>query len=111
MLKELTIEYIKAFNKRNLKDVAFLLDDSFVLKDPVVKKIEGKDKCLEAINNIFTSCKKLEFSAKNIYRENNTTFIEFILLLDNVMLEGVDIIEWKNDKIQELRAYLDIPKD
>ncbi|ECL1019656.1 nuclear transport factor 2 family protein, partial [Campylobacter jejuni] len=24
--------------------------------------------------------------------------------------EGVDIIEWHNEKIVELRAYLDIPK-
>ncbi|EAH6043575.1 nuclear transport factor 2 family protein, partial [Campylobacter jejuni] len=24
--------------------------------------------------------------------------------------EGVDIIEWYNEKIVELRAYLDIPK-
>ncbi|EDP3342270.1 nuclear transport factor 2 family protein, partial [Campylobacter jejuni] len=25
-------------------------------------------------------------------------------------LEGVDIIEWHDEKIVELRAYLDIPK-
>ncbi|EDP6022939.1 nuclear transport factor 2 family protein, partial [Campylobacter jejuni] len=29
---------------------------------------------------------------------------------DDIRLEGVDIIEWHDEKIVELRAYLDIPK-
>ena len=35
------------------------------------------------------------------------SFIEFILILDEKHLEGVDIIEWNEDnKISALRAYL-----
>ncbi len=111
MLKELTKKYICAFNDRNLKEISDLLNDNFALEDPIIKRIEGKDKCLAAINNIFTSYKKLNFSAKNIFQDKNITFIEFILMLDEVKLEGVDIIEWQDGKIVELRAYLDIPKD
>lgn len=110
MLKKLTEKYISAFDKKDIKEVANLLNDNFVLEDPVVKRIEGKDNCLEAIQNIFKSCKELSFRAKNIFQDKNTTFIEFILILDEIMLEGVDIIEWHNEKIVELRAYLDIPK-
>ncbi|HEB9328855.1 TPA: nuclear transport factor 2 family protein [Campylobacter coli] len=111
MLKELTKKYICAFNDRSLKEISDLLNDNFALEDPIVKRIEGKDKCLSVINNIFVSCKKLNFSAKNIFQDKNITFIEFILMLDEVRLEGVDIIEWQDGKIVELRAYLDIPKD
>ncbi|EAJ6158091.1 nuclear transport factor 2 family protein [Campylobacter jejuni] len=100
-------KYITAFNDKNLKEIANSLNDNFVLEDPVVKRIEGKDKCLLAIQNIFKSCKELNFSAKNIFQDKDTTFIEFILMLDGIRLEGVDIIEWKDGKIVELRAYLD----
>ncbi|EOD6326273.1 nuclear transport factor 2 family protein [Campylobacter upsaliensis] len=110
MLKNLTKAYIKAFNDRNLESVGALLDEDFILQDPAVKRIEGKQKALEAIESIFSSCKNLSFSAKNIYEDGQTTFIEFILKLDEVNLEGVDILEWQGDKIKELRAYLDLPK-
>ncbi|MEB2792001.1 nuclear transport factor 2 family protein [Campylobacter upsaliensis] len=110
MLKNLTKAYIKAFNDRNLESVGALLDEDFILQDPAVKRIEGKQKALEAIESIFSSCKNLSFSAKNIYEDGQTTFIEFILKLDEVRLEGVDILEWQGDKIKELRAYLDLPK-
>ncbi|WP_270969011.1 nuclear transport factor 2 family protein [Campylobacter upsaliensis] len=110
MLKNLTKAYIKAFNDRNLESVGALLDEDFILQDPAVKRIEGKQKTLGAIESIFSSCKNLSFSAKNIYEDGQTTFIEFILKLDEVRLEGVDILEWQGDKIKELRAYLDLPK-
>ncbi|CAM3485055.1 nuclear transport factor 2 family protein [Campylobacter upsaliensis] len=110
MLKNLTKAYIKAFNDRNLESVEALLDEDFILQDPAVKRIEGKQKALEAVESIFSSCKNLSFSAKNIYEDGQTTFIEFILKLDEVKLEGVDILEWQGDKIKELRAYLDLPK-
>ncbi|EOI2266597.1 nuclear transport factor 2 family protein [Campylobacter jejuni] len=110
MLKKLTEKYISAFNKKDINEVAILLNENFVLEDPVVKRIEGKEECLKAIENIFKNCNKLSFSAKNIFQDKNITFIEFILILDDIRLEGVDIIEWHDEKIVELRAYLDIPK-
>lgn len=110
MLKELTLNYIKAFNSKNIEDISQLFTNDFVLEDPVVKRIEGKEKVLEAIKNIFDSCNVLEFTSKNIYLDNNTTIIEFILKLDDTILTGTDIIEWEDNKMKELRAYLDIPK-
>lgn len=103
-------KYIRFFNNKDLESVGLLLDEKFALEDPIVKRIEGKQQCLEAIKNIFDSCKNLSFSAKNIYKQDTTTIIEFILKIDEVKLEGVDIIEWRGDKMKELRAYLDVPK-
>ncbi|MBD5164978.1 nuclear transport factor 2 family protein [Helicobacter sp.] len=111
MLREKTCQYIECFNHKDLSGVAALLDENFALEDPAVKRIEGKMKCLEAIKNIFNSCENLKFYAKNIYLQDSTTLIEFVLMLDEMKLEGVDIIEWKEGKIQELRAYLDMPKE
>ena len=111
MLKELTEKYIESFKQKDLEKCAELFSDDFALEDPIVKRIEGKEKVLEAIKGIFDSCNTLTFNAKNIYQDNQTTIIEFILKLDNTVLTGTDIIEWQNGRMKELRAYLDIPKD
>jgi ketosteroid isomerase-like protein len=110
MLKELTQKYIEAFTSKDLDKCAKLFTEDFVLEDPVVKRIEGKEEVLKAIKGIFDSCTTLDFSAKNIYQDNQTTIIEFILKLDDTVLMGTDIIEWEDNKMKELRAYLDIPK-
>lgn len=110
MLKELTQKYIEAFATKDLDKCAELFSDDFALEDPVVKRIEGKVEVLKAIKGIFDSCSTLDFSAKNIYQDNQTTIIEFVLKLDDTVLTGTDIIEWQDNKMKELRAYLDIPK-
>ncbi len=111
MLRELTKKYVQAFNSKNIEKITELLIEDFSLEDPVVKRIAGKSKALDAINGIFNSCQELSFKAKNIYQDNNTTIIEFVLTLDTTVLTGIDIIEWEGEKMKELRAYLDIPCD
>ncbi len=110
MLKELTEKYIEAFDSKNLDKCAELFTENFALEDPVVRRIEGKVEVLKAIKSIFDSCTKLDFSAKNIFQDNQTTIIEFVLKLDDTTLTGTDIIEWEEYKMKELRAYLDVPK-
>lgn len=110
MLKELTEKYIEAFDSKDLDRCAQLFTDEFALEDPVVKRIKGKEEALQAIKGIFDSCTTLDFSAKNIYQDNQTTIIEFVLKLDDTVLTGTDIIEWEDNKMKELRAYLDTPK-
>ena len=67
MLKDLTKQYIEAINGKNIEKIAQLLTDDFALEDPVVKRIEGKVEVLKSIQNLFDSCTKLSFEAKNIY--------------------------------------------
>ena len=109
MLVDLTKKYIEAFSNKDLQKCDELFNDDFALEDPIVKRVEGKNEVLKVIENIFNSCNELEFRAKNIYQDKNITIIEFILRLDNTILSGTDIIEWENNKMKELRAYLDIP--
>lgn len=110
MLKSLAKRYIAAFASKDLHLIETLMADEFVLEDPVIKRVEGKSLALEAINKIFKGCTRLDFFAKNIFEDENVTCIEFVLLLDDLRLEGVDVINWRNGKMVELRAYLDIPK-
>lgn len=110
MSKALTRQYIEAFSSKNLAAIESLLHERVVLEDPVVKRVEGRKHVLSAMNAIFDGAQQLDFSARNIFQEANTTLIEFRLVLDSTILTGIDLIEWDGDKILELRAYLDIPK-
>jgi len=110
VLKELTQKYIKAFDNKDLDAVSLLLTEKFALEDSVVKRIEGQAKVLETMKGMFDSSNILDFSAKTIYQDNQTTIIEFVLKLDDTTLTGTDIIEWEDNKMKELRAYLNIPK-
>jgi hypothetical protein len=42
------------------------------------------------------------------FADGETTLIEFVLTLDDKVLTGIDLIEWRNGKMRELRAYLDV---
>jgi len=109
MLIELTEQYIDAFSSKDIVKISSLLEDFFCLEDPIIKRVEGKQACIDMIQGIFDSCEKITFVAKNIFQQDKTTIIEFELMLDKTALQGVDIIEWENDKMKELRAYLDVP--
>jgi ketosteroid isomerase-like protein len=110
MIRQLTEQYISAFDRRDLAAVGDLLLDDFALEDPVVKRIEGRTAALDMMRGMFAGCASLAFRAKNIYVAGETSVIEFTLDIDATHLEGVDIIEWRGGKMHELRAYLDIPK-
>ena len=57
----------------------------------------------ELINN-------LEFNTKKVYKDNQSTVIEFTSKLDGIILTSSDIIEWENNSMKELKAYMNIPK-
>ncbi|MBU2904905.1 nuclear transport factor 2 family protein [Arenibacter algicola] len=109
-LKNLTKKYIQAFDNKDINSIKALLTEDFILEDPVVKKVRGRDNALKKILEIFNGAEVLSFKAISVFQQDNTTLIEFNLILDDVTLKGVDILDWENNKIKELRAYLDIPK-
>ena len=111
MIEQLTRKYAEAFAAKDLQTIASLLTDDFVLEDPAVIRVEGKSKALVEVRKIFDSNPgKFVFTAKNIYVSGQTSIMEFVLQLESVVLKGADIIEWRGDRICELRAYLDLPK-
>ena len=102
-----TQEYIKAFDSKNIDEVAQFFADESELFDPANPNgVEGKTNIVEMIQGLFQEFEILEFKAINIFEDQNTTLIEFNLTLNDKKLTGVDIIDWKDDKIASLRAYL-----
>jgi ketosteroid isomerase-like protein len=107
--RELTEDYVRKFTQKDISGVAEMLHEDFALEDPVVTRVEGKEKALVTIGDLF-KIEQLKFSARNIYVDGSTSIIEFDLYLGDTHLKGTDIIQWEGEKMLELRAYLDIPK-
>lgn len=111
MIEQLTRKYAAAFAAKDLETIASLLADDFVLEDPVVVRVEGKAGALAEIQKIFDANPgKFRFQARNVYAAGQTSIMEFVLEVEGATLKGADIIEWRGERMAELRAYLDIPK-
>jgi hypothetical protein len=106
-LHELTARYVAAFDSKNIAAVEDLLDAEFALEDPA-GRFEGREKVAAYIKGIFDAHNTLSFQARNIFVDATAqvTIIEFELQLNDKKVKGSDIIHWKHNKIQELRAYL-----
>ena len=108
MLKDLTRAYVAAFDAKDLAGCAALMADGFALEDPVIKRVEGKAAALSVIEGLFAASDVFSFVARNIYADGDTTLLEFVLTLGDNVLTGIDLIEWQDGKMKEMRAYLDV---
>lgn len=106
LFEALTQLYAGFFDARNIAGVSAMLQENFVLEDPSVKRIEGKDKALAYIKEIFDGNLDLSFKPRNILVDGTKSVIEFDLLIGGRELKGTDVIEWSGRRIAELRAYL-----
>jgi ketosteroid isomerase-like protein len=104
-LRKLTEEYILHFDQKNLNALERMFAKDVALTDPDLS-VRGKNEILDVVETIFRNFEKLEFKAQNIFVDNNTSVIEFSLILNEMQIVGTDIIEWDGNLIKSLRAYL-----
>ena len=105
-IRELTTNYVTAFNARDLDGVAKHLAEGFELTDPEVTAIKPKNKVLEYIKGLFDAHKTMSFEANSIYVDGDASVIHFTLDLGTTVLDGVDIIKWKHGRMISMHAYL-----
>jgi hypothetical protein len=103
--KVLSQKFANSFNKKDTKGISTLLDNDFTLYDPDVKCVKGKEKVISLLSDQFSKTNNLTYKVKNIFQEKDTTILEFQITLDDLVLDGVDFIKWKNNKMIELRCY------
>ena len=115
MKHELAKEYRDKFNNRDLVGIENLLAPNVILSDPQ-QRLVGKSEVVREVKNIFDANPGLIFETKNIYISENptanvgfTSILEFRLELEELTLEGIDVIDWLDNKIIELRAYVNLP--
>jgi dTDP-glucose pyrophosphorylase len=104
-IRKLTDNYIQSFNRKRLADIIGMLHNDVILVDPE-NDIQGINNASKMLENLFSSVNDLSFFAKNVFIENKTSIIEFELKLDQKLCRGIDVINWSDNKIKSLNAYL-----
>lgn len=105
-------EYFKAFEAEDLKKIEELFGDDICLQDPFVGKVEGKDRVLDIYQDMFAN-NSFQLTLKRRFEANACSHaVEFSLIVipekgDPIRVDGVDLIEMRDNRIVSLRAYLD----
>lgn len=103
---ELTSEYVKAFDSRDLVKIEELMSENFSLTDPTVANLQPKSEVLNYIKSLFDGNDSLSFHAHQIIVDGNVSVIHFTLSLGEIILDGVDVIVWQNGQLFSMHAYL-----
>jgi ketosteroid isomerase-like protein len=102
--KNLSYKFAQYFSNKNLEGMASLLSDDIVVYDPG-KVTKGKENFLKLLKSNFDKTNTILFPIFHMYQQGKTTIFEFKLSFDNDTYEGVDVVEWKNNKMKEIRCY------
>jgi ketosteroid isomerase-like protein len=105
-LRELTQQYLAAFNARDIDGVAALLSKDFCLTDPSVTRLAPREKAVEYIHGLFIANSLLKFEAKTILVDGDSSVIHFSLFVDAGVYNGIDLITWEQERMATLTAYL-----
>lgn len=104
-LESLTKSYMRAFASKDLDALLHMFSQTATLTDPN-EDLSGRDQIISFLSKLFSDVDIIVFDAKNIYIDGRTSIIHFALKLDGLLLEGVDVIEWFDQEIVSLTAYL-----
>eukprot|EP01013_Petalomonas_cantuscygni_P013084 TRINITY_DN27259_c0_g1_i1.p1 TRINITY_DN27259_c0_g1~~TRINITY_DN27259_c0_g1_i1.p1 ORF type:complete len:144 (-),score=31.12 TRINITY_DN27259_c0_g1_i1:144-575(-) len=104
-LEDLTRQYVAIFHAKKLDEVIGMFHANGTLKDPA-NVCKNHDELRALLTGLFAN--EISFEAVNIFVDDAkaTSVIEFRLSIGDKKLQGVDLIQWKDGKIQDLRAYL-----
>jgi len=108
-LKDLTLQFSQSFSKKDATSIGLLLDDNVAIYDPALKWVRGKEAVIKCLQKTFGETKKVAYEVVNMYQDGDMTILEFKITLDELNLYGVDFIQWKNNKMVELRCYYNPP--
>ena len=109
-MKKLVTEYFDAFASKDVEKLKELYADDVSLRD-WLSSASGKEDVLESNRRLFAAVTDITINQNDHYSSKNTVASEIDLVLrhndgteDNLLV--VDVIEFKDGKIKEIRAYL-----
>ncbi|MES9968515.1 MAG: nuclear transport factor 2 family protein [Candidatus Thiodiazotropha sp.] len=102
-----TKSYAAVVNDRNVADATEMFAEDIKCSDPLVSDLTPKSAVVDFYRQQFElPIERFEFIPRNVIQQGNTTVMEFDMVVENKTLKGVDVIEWKDGLIVNLRAYL-----
>lgn len=106
---DLTKSYCNAFNDKNILLIEKMFEDNVTFKDSFSEEIKGKKSVIEFYSNLFKSSNRGDhlFDVIDITTSGNKSFIEFNLTLNEKKFQGIDILDWNNNLIKNIKAYVE----
>lgn len=97
----------KVLQQKDFSKLRELLDDNVVFHSPVVHSpIQGKEMTFMYLSAAFHVLTKDFHYEREIINEN-TAVLEFISIVDDITINGVDMIEWNSDgKITDFKVMV-----
>ena len=109
-MKKLVTEYFDAFASKDVEKLKELYADDISLRD-WLSSASGKEDVLESNKRLFAAVTDIKINRNGHYSNKNTAACEIDLVLkhnagtaDKLLV--VDVIEFEDNKIKEIRAYL-----
>ena len=106
-LSNLTREYVKCFNSKNLSHLGDLLSEKAVLEEVTKNTYKGKANILNMLQILFENNPEtfLEIINIEVSQRTQTTFLEFKLTIGKIKFQGIDVINWDKYVIKRIKAY------
>lgn len=106
MIKEITLNYFRAFAGKDINSLSGMLAPDVLLRDWDICA-EGIEAVISANSKIFSAVETIVVNPVNIFSDGKVVIAELIITVDcGVPLRVVDILEFTDDgKICAIRAY------
>lgn len=108
-VKDLSVQFAKFFTSKDADGIGSLLTKDFALYDPALKWVRGREAVVDVIRKQFQETKNVSYQVVNVYEDGNMGILEFKITLNELVLYGVDFMQWENGKMTELRCYYNQP--
>lgn len=99
------LKFVEYFNAKDALSIGALLHEDFKLFDPKLKWVKGKSNVVDVLTSQFSELDNVKYEIIRSYQDRDTTILEFKIILDDLILNGVDFIKWEKEKMKELRCY------
>ncbi len=101
------LAYLRAYEQKNLADIAAMFADDIVLRDWKIL-VRGKEDALAETANNFAAAKSIEIQPLALYDSGDAVAAELKILVDGeTELYVVDVLTFNPaGQIQSIRAYL-----
>lgn len=103
--KEILMSYFEMFSNKDIVGLASILDEKVTLVDWEISA-NGKDNVVKANQKIFNMVNTIKVDIINVFEKEDEFSCQILITINgNDVLEVVDVIKFKNNKIVSIKAY------
>jgi len=103
--KEILISYFEMFSNKDIQGLTDIFDENITLVD-WENSSNGKDDVIKANQNIFNNVNTIRVDVINIFEKEDEFSCQILITINgNDILEVVDVIKFKDNKIISVKAY------